>query len=134
MIQKTLKATYGILLKNKFDKLDCEDCKITKAKRGPISSGKEENTKEILAVVEIDVQGPFPVVANDGTNANVKFIDSKSGWLHYSTIPDLRAATILDNFLKFKTRVEKQTGKQIKRVRTDQETEFMGEFRCLWDH
>jgi hypothetical protein len=66
MIRKTLAATSGIELKNKFDKLDCEECKISKAKRGHISRGKD-NTKDVLDVVEIDVQGPFPLVANDGT-------------------------------------------------------------------
>ena len=128
MMKKTLKATSGLELKNKFEKLDCEDCKISKAKRGVVSSGKVENTKEILEVIEIDVQGPFPVIANDGTSSNLKFIDSKSGWLYYTTIPNLRAATVLDHFLKFKTRLEKQTGKEIKRVRTDQGTEYMGDF------
>jgi len=128
MMKKTLKATTGLLLKNQFEKLDCEDCKISKAKRGAISSGNEKNTKDILEVIEIDIQGPFPIVANDGTTSNLKFIDSKSGWLYFTTIPNLRAATVLDHFLKFKTRLEKQTGKEIKRVRTDQGTEFMGEF------
>ena len=128
MIQKTLKAASGLSLKNKFEKLDCVECKITKAKRGPVSKGQEENTKEILEVVEIDVQGPFPVTASDGTNSNLKFIDSKSGWMYYTTIPNLRAATILDHFIKFQTRIERQTGKAIKRVRTDQGTEFMGQF------
>ena len=130
MMKKTLQATSGILTDNKFEALDCEECKITKAKRNPISKGRVNlsNPKDILEVVEIDVQGPFPVVANDGTTSNLKFIDSRSSWLHFTTIPNLQASTVLDNFLKFKTRVEKQTGKEIKRVRTDQGTEFMGAF------
>ena len=128
MIRKTLKASTGITLKNNFSVLDCEDCKIAKAKRNPISPGNATNLKEILDVIEIDVQGPFPVIANDGTCYNLKLIDSKSGWLYYTTIPNARANTILDHFLKYKARVEKQTGREIKRVRTDQGTEFMGEF------
>lgn len=133
MIKKTLKASTGILLKNQFEKLDCEECKISKAKRGAIRKGKKVNTKDILEVIEVDVQGPFPIFANDGTCSNLKFIDSKSGWLHYRTIPNLRATTILDQFINFKTRIELQTGKQIKRVRSDQGTEFMGEFLTYLD-
>lgn len=132
MLKKTLAATSGIELKNKFEKLDCEDCKISKAKRGHISRGKE-NTKDILDVIEIDVQGPFPIVANDGTHSNLKMIDSKSGWLYFTTIPNLRAATVLNHFIKSKSRIEKQTGKYIKRVRTDQGTEFMGQFLSYLD-
>ncbi len=108
--------------------LSCNSCqRVFPAKRGHISRGKD-NTKDVLDVVEIDVQGLFPLLANDGTTSNLKMIDSKSGWLYLTTIFNLRAATVLDHFIKFKTRIEKQTGKAIKRVRTDQGTEFMGQF------
>ena len=128
MLRKTLKASTGIKLGNKFEVLSCEDCKISKAKRNAIPSSKEENSHEILDVIEVDVQGPFPIVANDGTCSNLKMIDSKSSFLYYATVPDTKANTILDEFIKFKVRIEKQTGLAIKRVRSDQGNEFMGEF------
>ena len=117
---------------NKFEKLDCEECKISKPKRGHISRRKD-NAKDVLDVIEIDVQGPFPLLANDETASNLKMIDSKSGWLYFTTIPNLRAVTVLDHFIKFKARIEKQTGKAIKRVCTDQGTEFMGQFLSYLD-
>ncbi len=55
-------------------------------------------------------------------------IDSKSSFLFFTTVPDTKAATMLDSFLIFKARIEKQTGFQIKRVRADQGVELMGEF------
>jgi hypothetical protein len=77
IIRKTLKASNGIELRNNFKVLECSDCNTAKAKRNKISKGNAYN-HETLDVVEIDVQGPFPVVANDGTTSNVKMIDSNS--------------------------------------------------------
>jgi hypothetical protein len=133
MMSKTLKATTGLSLANKFSVLSCKDCKVAKAKRNAIPRGKAQNDHSVLDVVEIDVQGPFPVVANDGTNSNVKMIDSKSNFLYFTTVPDTKAATMLDSFLIFKARIEKQTGLQIKRVRADQGVELMGEFLAYLD-
>ena len=135
MITKTIKATTGLKLKNSFTPLDCEDCQTSKAKRGAIQrkTKEESHIKEILEVIEMDVQGPFPVFANDGSCYNLKFIDSRSGWLYYTTIANCQANTILNHFINFKARIEKQTGFQIKRVRTDQGTEFMGQFLSYLD-
>ena len=132
MMDKTLKASSGITLKNKFEVLECEDCPVAKAKRQRISNSKA-NEKSLLDVVEIDVQGPFPIIANDGTTSNVKAIDSKSNFLYFATVPDTKASTILDEFLKYKSRIERQTGMKIKRVRTDQGVEYMGEFLAYLD-
>ncbi len=127
MIAKTLKASKGIKLQNRFSVLDCEDCSTTKAKRKSVKK-HVTRPKELLEIIETDIQGPFPITANDGTNYNLKFIDSKSGWLYYTTVTDCTANTVLDHFLKYKVRLEKQTGKLVKRVRTDGGVEYMKEF------
>jgi hypothetical protein len=44
------------------------------------------------------------------------------------TLPDRKAKTALDAFERYKTRLELRTGKRIKTVRTDQGTEFNGDF------
>jgi hypothetical protein len=130
MMSKTLKASNGLELSNKFDALidTCEDCSVAKARRNNISKGSDKNHHDLLDVVEIDIQGPFPVIANDGTNYNIKMIDSKSSFLYYTTVPDTRSSTAMDKFMTFKARIEKQTGLEIKRVRTDGGQEVMGEF------
>jgi hypothetical protein len=127
MINKTLKASKGIELLNRFSVLDCEDCSTTKAKRSSVKQ-HISTPKELLEVIETDIQGPFPITAYDGTNNNLKFIDSKSSWLYFTTVTDCTANTTLDHFLKYKTRLKKQTGKQMKRVRTDGGVEYMKEF------
>jgi hypothetical protein len=80
MMKQTLKATTAIQLKNSFEVLTCEYCLTSKRKRAAISSGNHGNEKDILEVIELDAQGPFPVVASDGTTSNLKLIDVKSGW------------------------------------------------------
>jgi hypothetical protein len=128
LITNTIKSSSGIELSpNKFAALDCSECLLSKAKRGPIPKGNKIE-KEILDVIELDVQGPFPIVASDGTQSNLKLIDCASDWLYYTTLNNTRSNTILQHFMTFKTRLEKQTGRSIKRVRTDGGNEFMGEF------
>jgi hypothetical protein len=129
MMQKTLKSVTGISLSNKFTPLDCEDCSKGKAKRSAIpKESKRTVPHEMLDVLQIDIQGPFPVIANDGSCYNLKMIDTKSSWLYFTTIPNTKSETVLDHFLQFKARIERQTGRKIKRVRTDQGNEFLKEF------
>lgn len=123
-----MKATPALNVSNKFSALDCKVCQVSKAKRQAIPKSTQNHQKDILEVFEMDVQGPFQIVANDETTSNLKFIDSKSGWLYFNTKPELSAHPVLNHFINFKTRAEKQTGKSIKRVRTDQGTSFMDEF------
>jgi hypothetical protein len=105
----------------------CEPCELGKSNRG--NTPKSSNTElEILEVVEADIQGPFPVIAIDGTKENVKFIDSKSGYCKMETIPNGEANTVLQVFERFKARVERRTGKLIKNIRTDDGAEFKKEF------
>jgi hypothetical protein len=129
MMKKTLQVTKGLEISNKYDKLKdtCDICPTTKAKRNKISKG-DKTPHELLDVVEIDIQGPFPITANDGTNSNIKIIDSRSSWLYFITVPDTKASTALDIFLPYQAKIERQTGLKIKRVRTDGGPEIMGEF------
>ena len=78
-------------------------------------------------IIESDTQGPFPIVATDGTRNNVKFVDKKSRFTKMFTIPNREASTILNYFKQFKSRMENITEKNIKNIRTDQGTEYKGE-------
>jgi hypothetical protein len=102
MIQKTPKAADGIKLSNRFEILPCDECLQTKVKRKSVKS-QLPRPKELLEIIE-------------------------SSWLYYTTIPDTTANTSLDHILNFKAKIEKQTGKRIKRIRTDGGTEYMGGF------
>jgi hypothetical protein len=88
----------------------------------------ERKTPEILETIETDTQGPFVIVGYDNTCNNVKFIDVNLGWLHFETIANAQAHTVLDAFIKFQSRIELQTGKKIKNVRCDQREQYLADF------
>ena len=94
----------------------------------PAIRDSSETDLQILEVIQTDTQGPFPIRAFDGTCANVKFIDSKSGYCKMETIPNMEASTILPAFRRFQKRLERRTGYLVKNIRCDQGTEYMGEF------
>lgn len=126
---ETVKCTNGLQPLNRFEPLNCQECLQTKRKRKSKSKKASKRQHELLETVEIDIQGPFPVIGVDNTQNNVKIVDKASGWIHFETIPDKTAHTLLEVFLKFKNTIEKVTGKFIKHVRGDQGKEFMGEFQ-----
>jgi hypothetical protein len=128
-IRRSLKATTGIELQkgNTFDTV-CEPCALGKSIRKPTpKSGSTPD--DILDVIEIDIQGPFPTLAHNGTNLNIKFVDAKSSYCVMTTLPNKSSETVLEVFKRFQSRYERETGKRIKRVRTDSGTEFMGIFQ-----
>ena len=96
LMDKAVKAGSGLIIsKNKYEALtdqDCEACLQTKAKRGKLAKLKsEKRSYNLLDVIEIDGQGPFPVTAHDGTCMNIKMIDHKSNWLKFQTVKSLNA-------------------------------------------
>jgi hypothetical protein len=128
VLRQTLKATLGPSLVGSIPHMLCEACECGKANRRNIPR-KGKGNHDLLEVIESDSQGPFPVVAHDGTTSNIKSIDVKSGYLKMETLPDRKAATALAAFQRFKSRLERRTGKLINVLRTDQGTEFDGNFR-----
>ena len=127
LLQKTLDATDGLKIIGKIQKEDCEICLQTKTKKLNIRK-KGSVPNDYLEVIESDTQGPLPVIASDGTKNNVKFVDKKSRYTKMFTLPNREASTILHYFKQFKSRMENITGKNIKNIRTDQGTEYKGEF------
>ena len=108
---KTLKAVDGLeTVKIPSKAKHCQDCQVAKSKKS--STVKARTTeRQILEVIESDTQGPFRLVAIDGTKNNVKFIDQKSGYIKMETIQNREASTIYEAFKRFKTRMERRTGK-----------------------
>ena len=82
-----------------------------------------------MEIIEIDLQGPFPIVGRDGTVMNVKLVDNKSGFVKMETIANKEAETVLEILKRFQLRMERKTGNKIKIVRTDGGTEFQGVFQ-----
>ncbi|KAG9458369.1 hypothetical protein H6P81_002877 [Aristolochia fimbriata] len=94
----------------------CEHCIFGKQKRVAFSTGIHR-TKDTLNYIHSDLWGP----------AQVTFIDdfSKKIWVYFLK----SKSDVFTNFKQWKCRIEKQTGRQIKRLRTDNGLEFCsGEF------
>jgi hypothetical protein len=130
-IKKTIEATQGLSLsKEEIDKQKpiCKPCALGKQRRTNVPKTGTP-AKEILEIIEIDLQGPFPVAGRDSTVWNVKFVDNLSGYLKMNTLPDKEAASVLKAFKHFQLRMERKTGKKVKIVRTDGGTEFQGAFK-----
>jgi hypothetical protein len=76
-------------------------------KKTPKSSTPKEEL-EVLERVHVDIQGPFPVISNDGTRMNIKAVDSHSGYVKMELIHDKSATTRTDFIRRFHTRSERQ--------------------------
>ena len=127
LLLNTLNATDGIKITGKIEEQDCEICTLTKMRKTNIRKSGSIPT-DYLEVIESDTQGPFPIIGSDGTRNNVKFVDKKSRYVKMETIANREATTILDAFKRFKSRMETITNKTVKNIRTDQGTEYKGEF------
>jgi hypothetical protein len=127
MLQKTLLAVDGINLLGKKPKVACEPCLLGKATRSNVNSSNR-HAPSLLEVIESDTQGPFPIRAHDGTNSNIKFIDSKSGYCKMETLQDLSAETALEVFQSFVARLERRTGFKVKNIRVDGAGCYYGAF------
>jgi hypothetical protein len=79
-----------------------------------------------LEVLSADIQY-FAIAANDGTKTNLKLIDHSTKYLKTFLLKDRSAITLLEDLKPFIARMERQSGKVVKFIRTDQGGEFGGE-------
>lgn len=104
--------------------MECIDCSKGKQSRLPF---KHEGTRatELLELVHSDVCGPMPVESIGRGLYFISFIDDYS---RRSTIYIMRhKSEALQKFKEFKSCAEKQTGKKLKKFRTDGGGEFCSE-------
>ena len=128
MINKTLQRCQ--LSTVSAPQVACRPCLEGKTRAANIPLvGRQADT--LLEIIESDIQGPFPVAGYDGSRYNVKFVDSKSGWIHMRTITNRRSETILAVFKLFQQRMENYLDRKIRIVRTDGGREYEG---CFFDY
>jgi len=125
-LKRTLQAVLGLPQTSTVPN-PCLPCSLGKSKR-PNIPHSSRNEHFLLEIISSDTQGPFPVVALDGTKNNIKFVDSRSKYCKMETLTDRLALTVLGAFKRFQARMERRTGLKIKYIRTDGGTEYMGEF------
>jgi len=80
----------------------------------------------LLDLVHSDFCGPFKVRSHGGALYFVTFIDdySRKGWVFSLKFKD----QVLDLFKSFQALVERQTGKKLKCIRSDNGGEYIGHF------
>ncbi|KAL5768311.1 hypothetical protein ACOSQ2_015094 [Xanthoceras sorbifolium] len=118
----TLLSKRGLLCGQSTGKMDfCEHCVFGKQKRLSFSTGIHR-TKGTLDYIHSDLWGPSPVPSKGGARYLLTFIDdfSRKVWVFFLKNKN----DVFDTFKSWKTLIEKQTGKQIKRLRTDNGLEF----------
>ena len=115
-------AKQGLLEGVKTCKLDfCEHC--VKGKQTRMKFGTAiHDTKGILDYVHSDVWGPSKTASMGGKHYYVTFVDdySRRVWVYSLKKKD----EVLGCFLNWKNMVETQTGRRIKRLRTDNGGEY----------
>lgn len=111
----------GLNITSTMDNLNCEICKKCKIHQLPYRSS-ENRAKSVLELVHSDICGPIETESLGGAKYFATFIDDHS---RYTEIVVLRnRSEILNAFKDYKRRVEKETGHQIKKLRTDNTLEY----------
>jgi len=100
----------------------CDGCLLGKQHRLPFSTDKAWRAKDLLELIHTDVCGPMRTPSHHNNRYFILFIDdfSRMTWVYF-----LKAKLeVFGIFKKFKALVEKQSGKQIKVLRSDRGKEY----------
>ena len=115
----------GLLCGDKLEKLDfCEHCVYGKATRVKFSSSIHK-TNEILSYVHSDLWGPSRIESQGGGRYFISIIDdcSRKVWLYILKSKN----EAFQKFKDWKRMVELQTGKKVKKLRTDNGLEYIND-------
>ena len=101
----------------------CEGCIFGKQHRSPFPKKGATRAKEILEIVHTDVCGPMESTSYGGSRYFVTFIDDKTRkmFIYFLKTKD----EVFNTFQDFKAFAEKQTGKNIKILRSDNGGEYI---------
>ena len=128
--EKGLKALVSKDVLGDLKKAELERCSHCMAgKQTRVSFQKHGPTKkksELLELVHTDVCGPLKVRTLGGASYFLTFIDdcSRKVWVYLLSSKD----QVLGKFKEFHVMVERQSGKKLKRVRSDNGGEYIGPF------
>lgn len=99
----------------------CRTCVLAKQIRNSYPS-KGNRASEVLELIHTDVNGPLPSASLAGSKYFVTFIDDHSKKVFLYTMK--LKSEVFDKLMEFKTLAENQTGKKIKRIRSDNGGEY----------
>ncbi|KAK2426825.1 hypothetical protein QL285_025456 [Trifolium repens] len=100
----------------------CADCLMGKQHRDSIPKASNWRSSKRLELVHSDICGPITPASNSNSRYILTFIDdfSKKTWVYFL----INKSSALDQFKKFRSMVEKETGNMIVCLRTDRGGEF----------
>jgi hypothetical protein len=100
----------------------CEGCLLGKQHRLTFPTGETWRTKDVLELIHTDVCGPMRTPSLNNNKYFILFIDdfSRMTWVYFIK----EKSEVFGIFKKFKTLVEKQSGKHIKKLRSDRGKEY----------
>lgn len=101
----------------------CGDRMIGKQTREAIPKISSWRAKEVLELVHSDICGPITPASHTGKKYFLSFIDdfSRKGWVYLLT----EKSQAFESFKDFKSKVETETGKVVKALRTDRGGEYL---------
>ncbi|KAJ0809226.1 putative RNA-directed DNA polymerase [Helianthus annuus] len=112
----------------------CVDCCVGKQSRKVIPKSSDWRAKDVLELVHSDICGPIKPTSQSGKRYILSFIDdySRKAWVYLLK----EKSETFENFKVFKSKVETETGKKVKGLRTDRGGEYLSEEfkRFCMDH
>jgi hypothetical protein len=117
-VRKLAKMVDGMEIKVRTTVGVCEACLEGKQHRQP-SHQPATRAKEPLELIHSDLCGPIDPTTYGGTNYYILFTDDFTRMTHIYPLRKKSSAEVLEKFREYKPEVEKQTGRVIKRLRTD---------------
>lgn len=114
-------------LKIKVNEKFCNICVQGKSAQKPFYSSNKR-AKNLLDIIHSDINGPMSCESIDGARYFVVFIDDYSRKKFVYCIK--HKSEVCDIFKGFKAHVEKQTGRKIKVIRTDNGREYVNREFC----
>lgn len=103
----------------------CEDCLTAKQPRTPFKPTNKERRGAVLELLHADLSGPFPVASIGGSRYALVIVDDCSRRASVYFLSDKAEAG--DKIKDYVRQAELQTGQKVKRLRTDNGGEFLGE-------
>src|SRR5277367_3733408 len=117
-IRKLAKMVNGMGIKSRTTVGVCEACLEGKQHRQP-SHQLATRAKEPLELIHSDLCGPIDPTTHGRTNYYLLFTDDFTRMTRIYPLKKKSSASVLERFREYKLEVEKQTGRVIKRLRTD---------------
>ncbi|XP_058828385.1 uncharacterized protein LOC131688230 [Topomyia yanbarensis] len=103
---------------------DCKVCPMGKHYRQPFSK-RGSRASEVLEVVHTDICGPMEVNSNSGSRFYIVFVDDRSRKMWVYFLKTKAEPEVLRVFKEFHALVERQSGRKLKVIRSDNGREYV---------